>query len=191
MNDGLAVLCLGIALWIGVHLVPSYGVALRTQLVAKIGLGPYKGLFSVLIVTSLVLIVLGWRATPPEPVYLPPVWGRHVTMALMLISLLLFFAGRLPTNLKRLMRHPQLAGVTLWAIAHLLANGELRSLVLFTGIGAWGVLEMAAINHRVGEWVRPAPVPALRDAVLAVVAVVAYGLLLHLHRYITGIALLP
>lgn len=190
MDSGLWLLCLGIALWIGVHLVPSYGVALRTQLVAKIGLGPYKGLFSILIVSSLVLIVLGWRGTPPEPVYLPPAWGRHATMTLMVIALLLFFAGRLPTNLKRLMRHPQLAGVTLWAIAHLIANGEVRSLVLFTGIGAWGLLEMAAINHRVGAWVRPAPVPALRDVVLVVVALVAYGLLLYLHRYITGIALL-
>lgn len=190
MNTGMIILCLGLALWVSVHLVPSVGLALRTQLVAKMGLGAYKGLFSILIVTSLILIVLGWRSTPPEVVYLPPAWGRHAAMALMVIALLLFLAARLPNNLKLLLRHPQLSGVALWALAHLLSNGEMRSLVLFTGLGAWALLEMAVINRRVGEWVRPAPVPAVRNVVWVGVSLALYGLLLYLHKYITGIALL-
>ena len=190
MNTGMIILCLGLALWWGVHFVPSLAPGLRVQLVAKMGLGAYKGLFSVLIITSLVLIVLGWRGTPPEIVYLPPAWGRHVTMALMVIALLLFFAARLPNNLKRVLRHPQLSGVALWSLAHLLSNGELRSLVLFGGLGVWALLQMLAINRRAGEWVRPAPVPAVRNFVWVGVALVIYGLLLYLHKYIAGVALL-
>jgi len=190
MNTGMVVLCLGLALWIGVHFVPTLGTGLRTRLVARLGLGPYKGLFSILIVTSLVIIVLGWRSTPPEIIYLPPAWGRHAAMALMVVALLLFFAARLPNNLKRVLRHPQLTGVALWALAHLLSNGETRSLLLFIGLGAWALLQMLAINSRDGEWVRPAPVPALRNIVWVGVSLVIYGLLLYLHKYITGIALL-
>ena len=191
MNTGMMLLGLGLALWVSVHFIPSLAPAWRAQRVEKMGLGPWKGLFSVLIVTSLVLIVLGWRGTPPEILYLPPTWGRHAAMTLMVIALLLFFAGRLPTNLKRVLRHPQLTGVTLWALAHLLANGEVRSLVLFIGIGAWALLEMVAVNRRVGPWVRPQPVPAVRDVVLASVALMIYGLLFYLHKYIAGISLLP
>jgi len=186
----MVILIAGLLLWWGVHFVPSLAPGLRAQLVAKMGLGGYKGLFSILIVTSLVLIVLGWRSTPPEDVYLPPAWGRQATMALMVIALLLFFAARLPNNLKRLLRHPQLTGVALWALAHLLSNGEMRSLVLFVGLGAWALLEMVLINRRVGEWVRPAPVPAVKNVVWVGVALVIYGLLLYLHKYITGISLL-
>ena len=191
MNTGIFLLCLGLALWMSVHFIPSLAPAWRAQKVEKMGLGPWKGLFSVLIVTSLVLIILGWRGTPPEILYPPPAWGRHAAMTLMVVALLLFFAGRLPTNLKRVLRHPQLTGVTLWALAHLLANGEVRSLVLFIGIGAWALLEMVVINRRVGPWVRPQPVPAVRDVVLASVALVIYGLLLYLHKYVAGISLLP
>jgi uncharacterized membrane protein len=190
MNTGMIILCLGLTLWVSVHLVPTVGLSLRTQLVSKMGLGPYKGLFALFIVTSLVLIVLGWRSTPPEPVYLPPAWGRDATMALMVIALLLFFAARLPNNLKRALRHPQLTGVALWALAHLLSNGEMRSLVLFTGLGVWALLEMVLINRRVGEWVRPAPVPAARNLVWVGASLVIYGLLFYLHKYITGISLL-
>ncbi len=190
MNSGMMILCLGIALWIGIHLVPSVGVGLRTKLVAAIGLVPYRGLFSLCVIGALVLIVLGWRATPPEPVYVPPAWGRHATMTLMVIVMLLFFAARLPCNVKRVLRHPLLLAILLWSIAHLLSNGESRSLVLFLGMGGWALLEVVTINRRLGEWVRPAPVPAVRDVLMVVVALVAYGLLLYLHRYFTGIALI-
>lgn len=190
MDTGIILLCLGLALWTGVHFIPSLVPEWRARGVAKLGPGPWKGLFSLLILASLVLIVLGWRGTPPEAIYVPPSWGRHATMALMVIALLLFFAARLTTNLKRLLRHPQLTGVTLWALAHLLSNGEMRSLVLFIGLGAWALLEMVVINRRMGEWVRPAPVSAARDVILIVMGLVAYGLLLYLHRYITGIALI-
>lgn len=191
MQTGMMLLCLGLVLWVTVHFVPSLGLGLRAGFVTKLGLGPYKGLFSILIITALVLMVMGWRSTPPEPVYTPPAWGWHATMVLMVIALLLFFAARLPNNLKRVLRHPQLTGVALWSLAHLLSNGEMRSLVLFTALGAWALLEMVAINRRVGEWVRPAPVPMKRDLVWVGVALALYGLLLYLHKYITGISLLP
>lgn len=190
MDTGIILLCLGLALWMGVHFIPSLAPAWRARTVEKMGLGPWKGVFSLVVVASVVLMVLGWRGTPPEMLYLPPAWGRHATMTLMVVALLLFFAARLPTNLKRVLRHPQLSGVTLWALAHLLANGEARSVLLFVTLGAWALLQMAAINRHAGPWVRPQPVPAARDVVVVVVGLTAYALLLFLHKYITGIALL-
>ena len=190
MNSGMFLLCLGLALWMGVHFTTSLAPGWRAQMVGKIGLGPYKGLFSLIIVTSLVLIVVGWRNTAPEPVYAAPAWGRQAALVLMLVALPLFFSGRLPTNVKRVLRHPQLTGVALWALAHLMANGDVRSLVLFLGIGGWALLEMAVVNRRVGAWIKPEPVPRRRDVMVVTVGLVVYGLLLLLHKYIAGVALI-
>jgi uncharacterized membrane protein len=189
METGIILLCLGLALWAGVHLIPALAPAWRAQRVAQMGLGPWKGLFALAIVTSVVLIVIGWRHTPAEVLYVAPAWGRPAAAALMFVALPLFFAGRLPTNLKRVLRHPQLTGVSLWALAHLLSNGEVRSLVLFIAIGAWALLEMAVINRRVGAWAKPEPVPPRRDAIVLAVGLTAYALLLFLHEYIAGVAL--
>ena len=91
------------------------------------------------------------------------------------------------TNIKRLHRHPQLIGVAFWSIAHLLANGDNRSLLLFGGLGAWAVVEMVSINQRQGEWQKPDKVPLTNDIVTVVVGVALFAVLLFAHPYLTGI----
>jgi uncharacterized membrane protein len=91
-----------------------------------------------------------------------------------------------PTNLKRWIRHPQLTGVAVWGLAHLVANGDTRSLVLFGGLGAWAVLEIVLINRREGAWQKPAPLPITADLKPLVAAAVAFALLLYLHPWIAG-----
>lgn len=186
----MTLLIIGLLLWCGVHFVPSLFLGLRTRLVAKLGLPKYKGLFALLIVASIVVMVFGWRSIEPDPVYLPPLWGRHVTHVFVLLTFILFVAAKRNTNIKRVLRHPQLTGVVLWSVGHLFANGADRSLVLFTGIGVWAVLEMVLINRRVGAWVRPGSVPLAKDLVTVAGGVVLFAVLLFLHRYITGISLL-
>jgi uncharacterized membrane protein len=177
-------------MWIIVHFMPSLWPDIRARLVERFGMRRYRGLFALLMVGSLVLMVIGWRNTVPQPVYLPSGWGRFAALVLMFPALPLFFAARLPTNLRRALRHPQLTGVLLWSIAHLLANGDVRSLVLFSLLGAWAVAEMFLINLREGPRTLPEPLPITSDVIWVAVGTVAYVLLLYLHKYISGVALI-
>ncbi len=133
-------------------------------------------------------MVIGWRSTTPEFVYLPPGWGRPVTIVLMLISVMLFVAANYPTRIKRFIRHPQLTGLVTWSIGHLLSNGDSRSLVLFGGLGLWALIEMLLINRREGGWVKP-DAPALSiEAKGLVISVIVFLALVFLHPYYAGVS---
>ena len=182
-------LCLGVLWWILVHLVPAAAPSVRQALVSKLGENAYKGLFALDIVIALVMIVYGWRHTVAEIVYVPPTWGYESALPLMAISVFLFGAARRKSAVKQFIRHPQLTGLLLWSVAHLLANGEQRSLILFGGLGIWSMLEMVLINRRDGEWVKEAAPPMSRDLISAVIAVVVMAVLIYLHPYFTGVPL--
>ncbi len=181
----------GILLWSALHLSKSMAPQWRQSAVAGIGEGPYKGLFSLAVLGALALIVIGWRSWPPTSLYLPPAPMRHVTMLLVPLALVLFFAARIPTDLRRLVRHPQLTGLKLWAFAHLLANGETRSLVLFGGLLAWAVLEVIFINRRDGAWHKPEPVGPARSALQVVIALAISAGIVYIHPWLAGVPLLP
>lgn len=183
-------LSLGVLLWALTHLFVSIGAAARAQLIGRIGPGPYKGLFSLVLVLALLLIVVGWRAMAPVSLYVPPLALRHLTLLLVPIAVVLFLSARLPTDIKRIIRHPQLTGVKLWALAHLLSNGETRSVILFTGLLAWGVLEVIFINRRDGAWTKPAPVGLPRTLVSAAIGLAIAVLLMFAHPWFTGRAVM-
>jgi uncharacterized membrane protein len=107
-------------------------------------------------------------------------------MPLVLLALYLFVASAQPSNVKRLLRHPQLTGLAVWALAHLLSNGDNRSLVLFGGLGLWALVEMPLINRRDGVREQPEAVPMAADVRLVVIAVVAFAVLFLVHPYLFG-----
>lgn len=185
----MILLITGLLLWVIVHLTPSVGKNTRAAIIEKIGLGPYKGVFTLLILSSIVLIVLGWRSIIPEQIYDPPAWGRYITFTLVLLTFILFVAANTKTNIKRILRHPQLTGLVLWSVGHLFANGENRSLILFITLSIWAALEMVAINKREGTWNKPAPAPVKSDMITVVIGCVLYAVLIFAHPYITGIKL--
>jgi len=182
----LLVLVVGLALWCGVHLIPAVAPDARAGLIQRLGLRPYRGLFALLIVASVVLMVLGWRGANFIPVYPPPTWGRHITMVLVLVAFILFFSARAPTNLKRVFRHPQLTGVHVWGLGHLLANGDVRSVLLFGTFAAWPIVEMSLISRREGAWQKPGPQPLRNDVVLLVIATIIYAVIAHFHGWLFG-----
>ena len=184
----MAFLILGVVVWSGVHLIPSLGAPMRAAAIERIGEGPYKGLFALSIVGAIALMVLGWRSASYVAVYGPPAWGISFANVGMFASLVLFVGSNFPTNLKRIVRHPQLTGVAVWAIAHLLGNGDLRSLVLFGGIGLWAVVAMVSINRRDGAWEKPEPLPLAAELKPLVAGIVAYLLLVFAHPYIAGVS---
>ncbi len=184
----MSLLVLGVLLWAGMHLFPAVAEGARSRLIERLGQGTYRALFAIVIVLSVALIVLGWKIATPVPVYRPPSLGPPLTGMVMAVALILFVSARARTNIKRAIRHPQLTGVLIWAAAHLLANGDSRSLVLFGGFGLWTVVQILAINRRDGPWIRPDPVPRRMDAVPVVVGVVAYAILLWAHPWLFGVS---
>ncbi len=183
-------LFLGVLLFASVHLLPT-APATRGRVVERLGEQPYKGLFSLGIAGGIVLMVIGWRASVPSYLYAPPSWGVTVAIPLVFVALVLFVASKLPTNLKRLIRHPQLTGVATWAGAHLLANGDSRSLVLFGGIGLWAIVEMGLLSRRDGAWQRPEPLPLVAELKPLIGAAVAFAVLFLVRPYIAGVSPLP
>lgn len=182
-------LVIGLLLWSSLHLLPAIAPGLRAQAIERLGPGPYKGLFSILIVLAVVSIVLGFRGMPVSMLYIPPAGLRHLTMLLMPIALILFVASALPNDLKRVIRHPQMIAVKTWALAHLLANGETRSVLLFGGLLAWAVLEVIFINRRDGDWQKPAAVGALRTSLVVLLGLAATAVMLFAHPWIAGVSL--
>ncbi|MBC7944885.1 MAG: NnrU family protein [Burkholderiales bacterium] len=187
----MGLLITGILLWSIVHLVPGAAPQLKLKVTETLGGGAYRAVFSALIVISLVCMVFGWRNTAPTALYGPADGMRVVTGALMLVALVLFFSSRVPTDIKRGIRHPQLTGVFLWAVAHLIANGDSRSLVLFGGLGVWAIIEMLVINRRDAAWVKPETVGAKRSFVPVFIGTVAWIALVLAHPWIAGVPAMP
>ena len=186
----MTLLLSGLLLWVVIHLQKAVAADFRNTMIAKTGLTGWKIGVAVVVVTSLVFIVIGWKSTAPSYIYNPPGWSRHATMALMPLALILFFSARLPSNLRRIVRHPQLSGVKLWAVAHLLSNGDSRSIILFGTMLAWAVLEVIFINKRDGLWQKPEKLPVVKDIILVVFALVVTGVIVHFHQHLAGVALI-
>lgn len=183
-------LVLGVLVWSLVHLFPCVAAPTRARVVERLG-SPYQGLFALAIVLSVVLMVIGWRSAVPSVLYTPPAWGRLATNVLMFVALVLFAASGVPTNLKRVLRHPQLTGFGIWAASHLLSNGDSRSVVLFGGLGLWAVVAIVAINQRDGAWEKPAPQPMSAELKPVLAAVVAFALVYLAHPWIAGVSPAP
>jgi uncharacterized membrane protein len=179
-------LTLGVLLWAGIHLFPAVAPDARAAVIARIGLGPYKALFALGVLAALLVIILGWRAMPPTSLWVPPMGMRHLTLLLVPIAVVLFISARAPTDIKQLIAHPQLAGVKLWAVAHLLANGEWRSLILFGGMLAWAVLEVIFLKRRDGARPKPARVGWPKTVLSAVVGLAIAAALILAHPWIAG-----
>jgi uncharacterized membrane protein len=175
-------------LFLGVHLVPTRP-GLRNALASRLGDNGYKGAFSLVSLLGLALIIWGKSLAPYCHVFTPPAWGRHATMGLMLLSCIGLAAIYLPTNLKRLTAHPLLWSTVFWGAGHLLANGDLASVLLFGGFLAFALLDIWSANSR-GALAQTKPQSILRDAVVLALGLVLYAGLLVVHPHAFGVAVL-
>ncbi|KZZ28565.1 hypothetical protein A3752_20950, partial [Oleiphilus sp. HI0081] len=145
-------------IFIGIHLLPTLP-ELRQKYIDKLGELPYKGIFAVISIAGFALIIMGKADAPFISIWQPPQFLSHLTKLLMLPAFILLVAAYIPSNIKRRVRHPMLAGVKLWALGHLLINGDAASILLFGGFLAYAVIDMIRANKR-SEWVKPEPKPA-------------------------------
>ncbi len=188
---GLGVMILGLVLFFGVHIVTTRR-DLRARLIAVRGENAYKIGYSLLSALGLVLIVWGfahYRATGWIDVWYPPKAMKHIAVTLMLFAVILVVASYIRGRIYSTLKHPMLAGVKLWALAHLLANGDLGSIILFGSFLAWAVFDRISLKHRSDAGAPPIPVGGIRNDLVAVaVGIVAYlGLAFAFHPYVIGV----
>lgn len=185
----MELLAFGILLWSLVHFVPSLAQPVKKGCINILGENGYKLIFSVIVVISLGLIVYGWRHIIPTVVYTLPIWVKPISLILMVVAFLLFGAANYQTRIKLFIRHPQLMGVIIWSIAHLLVNGDNRSIVLFGGLGIWAMLEIIVINRRGDAWIKqPAPGWPKEFKGLAI-SLVVFVIAVLAHPYFAGVSL--
>jgi len=194
----MLVLIIGLVLFIGVHAF-TMARGPRGALIARLGEGPYKGIYSLLSLLGIVLISIGfgqYRQDDYLQVWDPPVWTRHLALLLVLPAFVMFVAAYFPGRIKRTLKHPMLAGIKLWALAHLLANGDLGSMLLFGSLLAWAVAARISAKRRdeVVPHGGPAAAPAgARNDLLAIgIGGAAYlAFLFWLHPLLIGVSALP
>lgn len=176
----MTLLILGLILWVGAHFFKRLAPNMRANMTQSMG-RKSNGIFALIIVVSLVLMVVGYRACENIYVYTPPVWGIHANNVMMVVAIVLFGMSATTGRLRGRMRHPMLTGVRVWALAHLLVNGDLASLVLFGTLTVWAMVQTALINHGEGTWDRPEPGAPKGDVRLVIISAVMFAIMVAVH----------
>lgn len=187
----MAVLILGLLLFLGVHSVSILNSQWRTDLIARFGEIGWKAGYGLIALAGFLLIVWGYGLARQSPVilYAPPTWLQHINLLLMLPVFPLLLAAYLPGRIQSATKHPMLLAVKLWATAHLLANGTLADLLLFGGFLVWAVADRISLRHRVAPPVHGAPPSQVNDAIAIIGGVGLYLLFMFwLHRVLMGVA---
>ena len=146
----MGLLIAGLVIFLGSHSIAIFAPALRARLLAQFGEGGWKGVYSVVSLIGFVMLVYGFGLArqSPVPLYTSPHWMRHVTFLFMLPVFPLLLASYLPGRIKTTSKHPMLAAVKFWALAHLLCNGTLADVLLFGGFLAWAVMDRISLKRR-------------------------------------------
>ena len=185
----------GLVVFLGIH---SFSMLRGAREVCIAGLGSenaYKGLYAVLALIGLVLIGVGfaqYRAAGMIPLWNPPAWGRHIAMLLVLLSFVFLAATYVPSHIRSTLKHPMITAVILWALAHLLVNGDLGSVVLFGSFLTWGLIARISMGRRTRViFAAPPQGPPLgmrNDAIVVTVGILLYAAtLIWLHPLFIGV----
>ncbi|MFN9725916.1 NnrU family protein [Acidovorax sp.] len=189
----MLILVIGLVLFLGVHSVRIVSDPWRSQMLARMGEGAWKGLYSLVSVVGLALIVWGYGLARQQPVvlWMPPVGMRHAAALLTLVAFVLLVAAYVPRNgIRARLRHPMVLGVKVWALAHLLSNGSVADVLLFGGFLLWAVASFRAArqrDRRLGTTY--APGTAAATGITVVVGVAAWAAFAFwAHAWLIGVA---
>jgi uncharacterized membrane protein len=189
----MAILVVGLALFLGAHFVRIVADDWRARQIARIGEGRWKGLYSAVAAIGLALIVWGFVQARAQPVELfwPPIWLRHVNMLFTLLAFVLFTAAYVPRNhIKAAIGHPMYAGTKTWAFGHLLATGLLHDVVLFGSFFVWAIVGFAASRRRDRKNGTTYPAGTMAGTLATIaIGVVAWALFAFFgHRWLIGVS---
>jgi len=190
----MLVMVIGLLVFFAIHLIPL-NVNLKNGLVARFGAPGYHTIFGVLSIVGIALIALGFHKLQLHPgknpiIWDPPIWTRHLALALMLLAMIALVAQFFSSHIHAALKQPMLVAIKTWALAHLLANGDLASLVLFGSFLAFAVYDRIAIKRRgdpgslskgSGPWVN--------DILVVLLGIALYALVvLYLHELVIGVS---
>ncbi len=179
----MILLILGLILWAAVHFMKRLAPEQRQAMQDRMG-DASKGVIAVLLLLSIVLMVIGYRGAEGTVF-----WGRTPALTginnlLMLLAVALFGLGSSKSRFRARMRHPMLAGVGVWGIAHLVVNGDTASFVLFGGLIIWALVQMAIINRAVPEYEPYEGGSVAGDIRLVVISLVVYVVISGIHIWL-------
>jgi uncharacterized membrane protein len=194
----MMVLIVGLILFLGVHLLPT-SPELRAGLQERMGTNVYKAVFSLLSLAGFIIIVLGYHKLQLHPGKNPilwnsPEWTRHFAAGLMLPAMILLVAAVIPSRIRTAIRHPMLSAIKIWALAHLIANGDLGSVLLFGSFLAFAVYDRISVKRRgaLGPLGDTKPTSIINDVIVVVLGVALYAALLFGgHAWLIGVSPLP
>ena len=189
----MTILLVGIIVFLGAHSLATLRQT-RAGLIDRLGANGYRGVHSLLSLLGFVLIVYGfgeYRATAWVQVWTPPEMDRHITMLLMWFAFISLAAmGKRPGRIRGWLRHPMLVAIKIWALAHLLANGDLGGMILFGSFLAWAVWDRISLKKRGDYGAERVRRFTRADAIVVVAGTVAYVAMLFLHPLLIGVAVI-
>ena len=180
----MIILAFGVFLESILHLVAAVP-SLKASLKARYGERAYGPAFGIASIIGIVIIVIGWRMSDFVPVYDPPEWGRHANYLLTLIAFICLGIFLFRGQLRQTLRFPLGIGVICWAAGHLIANGDVRSLILFGGLLIYALLH---VGLGLANGVRPSPeVRGGHDLMGVFAGIALYGVMTQLHEVLIGV----
>ncbi|MCB5201253.1 NnrU family protein [Neorhizobium sp. T786] len=193
----MSLLVVSLILFLGLHLIRAVAPQVRTSAIAAMGENTWKLVYSLVSIATLVLVIYAFGQARQETgiLYVPPVWMAHLSSLLMLVALICLVASLMPPgHIAAKTMHPMVLSVKIWALAHLMANGETSSVLLFASFLAWGVVLRISLKRRErrGELVRKPFVSARYDVFSVVIGLVVFVLFIwRLHLWLIGVQPLP
>jgi len=173
----------GLVLFFRTHMIPI--TAVKPLLISRLGGGLYSGLFSLLALLGLIVVIYGFQITNTTTLWSPLPYSREITFVLMPIAVIFLMPGSGRTNFFQKFKHPMFIGILIWAFTHLLANGDLRSALLFSSFALYCIVDMMFTKNITNT--ANVAYPMSNDFIFIGMGLVAYTFVVYFHQYIAGV----
>ena len=187
----MTILIIGLVLFLGIHSISIVAPGLRARAAAALGPNPWRGLYALVSLAGFLLIIYGFHLARQAPVvlYALPAWTRHLTLLFMLPVFPLILAAYLPGRIRTALKHPMLAAVKFWALAHLLSNGMLADVLLFGSFLVWAVADRISFKRRPPQVVPTAPPGRFNDVIAVIAGLALYAVFIRwAHAWLFGVS---
>ena len=176
----------GLVLFFGTHMIPITSV--KPLLISRLGGGLYSGLFSLLALIGFIVIIYGFKIAGTTTLWSPLPYSREITFVLMPIAVIFLMPGSGRTNFFQKFKHPMFIGILIWAFTHLLANGDLRSALLFSSFALYCIVDMMFTKNITNT--ANVAYPIMNDIIFIGLGVIVYIFIVYFHQYIAAVKIL-